>query len=257
MFLKHARQLIGGVLVTMGILWLAFSSIAMVGLGNLYAGRDETLSENISRFGIVGPFVTGCVAVLSGILLTEGKKRTVLFLRPFRSGVNDDMMRLFTKKVGRSFTIIALNDGHLSSPRNSIRDKLLAVFIIVPSSVILLFVSAFTMPIAGEPSTLMSTLPSLAAGALGVTLIVDGWMRFLRPRRDPNRMEISTERSLVSALSKVRHLSIWRLRWIMSRSLILATSNEMWQPAVYKIGLLVDAVSIDISRSSPNIEWEL
>jgi len=58
MLLTRARRLIGGVLVMMGILWLAFNFMALVGLGSLYTGRDEKLADHISRLGIVGPFVT-------------------------------------------------------------------------------------------------------------------------------------------------------------------------------------------------------
>ncbi len=88
-----ARSVLGWLLIAVGIFYLAFFTLAVMGLGTLYLSRGEDITYHISRTGISGPFVTGTLLLVAGMMLREGKKYSVLFLRPFNSIANEKAMK--------------------------------------------------------------------------------------------------------------------------------------------------------------------
>jgi hypothetical protein len=245
------RRTLGRVLLVLGITDLVFFSLAISGLGIRYLGRNEEITDHISRLGIVGPFITGALLVLGGFLLIEGKKHLILFLRPFNTIANERIMYAFAKKLGNSFSVIALDDGTIPAPRSCIREKLIALIIFMPAGLTLLFVSALALPMGHEEG---SSLPSILACGVGLSLLRTTW-RTAVPKS--NKFQVSTERMLESAVAMARNFSTWGLRIFYPRSLILQSTNEMWKEAVEKLGRTADLVIIDISRMSQSIEWEM
>lgn len=245
------RRTIGRVLLAIGIVYLVFFTLAMSGLGALYLGRGEELTDNISRGGIAGPFITGTLLILGGFLLVEGKKRSILFLRPFNTIANEKTMYAFAKKLGSSFSVIALDDGTIPAPRSSLREILIALSIFAPAGMILLFVSALVLPMAHEDG---SAVPSILACGVGISLLGTAW-RTAVPKS--NKFQVSTEKMLAAAVVMVRSFSTWGLRIFFPRSLILQSTDQMWKETVQKIGRTVDLAIIDVSRMSESIEWEM
>jgi hypothetical protein len=136
--LRRTQQIIGTMLVIFSLLYLCFMFLAASGLGGLYLSRGEDLTDHISSLGIVGPFISGLLMLMGGLSLRDGKKRAILFLRPFNSIANELTMRSILGRIGSRFTAVALDDGTIPCPRSSITDKSAAMFLLVPAGLLLL-----------------------------------------------------------------------------------------------------------------------
>jgi hypothetical protein len=119
---RSARRVLGSILIGFATLYLIRFFLIASGLGGLYLNRGDELTDHISRWGIVGPFVAGFGFRFFGFVIREGKKRTLLFLRPFNSIANELTMNSISGRLGSGFTAVALDDGRIPAPRSSLGD---------------------------------------------------------------------------------------------------------------------------------------
>jgi len=55
-------------------------------------------------------------------------------------------MKIFSKKLGRSFTVVALDDGAIPPPRWSVIRGLVGILVFAPGALVLFFVGALVLP---------------------------------------------------------------------------------------------------------------
>jgi hypothetical protein len=223
-----------------------------MGLGTLYLSRGEDITYHISRTGISGPFVTGTLLLVAGMMLREGKKYSVLFLRPFNSIANEKAMKAFSRKLGSRFTVIALDDGSIPPPSRSVIRLLVALLLLAPASLVLFFVGALVMPTSG--GEFRSHAPAILAISAGIFLVRTTWRGITQPQERP---VVDSPRSLRRAVLVSRAQSTWGLRMLIRRVVIVKTTDDMWQAAVSGVGNVADIGIIDVSLYSSSIEWEL
>jgi hypothetical protein len=246
------RYIIGCGLIAVGILWLLFFSLVTTGLGGLYNSRGDDILSHISRAAIAGPFITGTLLLVAGMVLREGKKYSVLFLRPFNSVANEKAMRAFSRKLGRRFTAIALDDGAILPAGRSLIRALVALLLLGPASLVLFFIGAILLPMGG--SDFGSHLPAILVLLTAIFLVRTAWSGIVQPQKRP---VVDSHRALRRAILISRAQSTWGLRMLIPRVIIIKTDDEMWKPTVTEVGKVADVAIIDVSRYGKGIEWEV
>lgn len=247
--MKHA---VGCILIAAGLLWLTVFALMTMGLGGLYSGRGEDITQRISPMGIIGPFVVGSALLVGGMVLREGRKYSVLFLRPFRSIANEKAMRAFSRRLGRRFTVVALDDGVIPPPERSILRMLVSVFVLAPVSLMLFFVGALVTPMGNRG--VANSIPAIVVLSVAMLVARAAWGGMRQPR---DRSSVATPWALQQAILKIRALSTWGLRALSPSVVIVKATNDLWPTAVIEIGKVTDLALIDVSRYSGNIEWEI
>ena len=238
----------------MGCLWLLFCSLATVDFGGLLTMSGQQLTDVFPRIWIAGPFIFGAILVFCGLVLLEGKKRSVLFLRPFNSIGNERAMMVFSRSLGRNFTVVALDDGAIAPPLFSARRMLIGIFVFAPAALALFVVGALVLPSEYEDSSIGGRIPAVLAVLTAITLTRATWRSLTQREKRPL---VDNQDRLKNAARMVRALTMWGPRIFAPRMLIVHTTNSMWKAAVSEFGRIADLAIIDISRGSPSIEWEL
>jgi hypothetical protein len=257
---RSARRILGGFLVGFASLYLVLFFLIASGLGALFLSRGEELTDHISRWGIVGPFITGLILLILGFILREGKKRPLLFLRPFNSIINELTMDSIAGRLGSSFTAVALDDGSIPAPKASLGDVAVGLLFYLPTGLLLLLFSAVVLPNSTDKlrnpdlSSMGASFPALFACSLGI-LAIGKAFRSVFPRS--NRLVIDNEKKLAQAVKRIRALSTWAPRMFFPRSLILQSPAERWQESVLRVGEKCEFAVIDLSRISESMNWEL
>jgi hypothetical protein len=258
--LGSARRLVGGTLVVVAAIYLTLFFLILTGLGARYLERGDELTDKISRWGIVGPFITGFGLLLAGIVLREGKKRSLLFLRPFNSIANEVTMNSMMGRVGRRFTAVALDDGSIPAPSSSLRDVALAFFFFLPAGILMALAAALAMP-QGSSSPAEEGLQRIAANLPTIFALILALFAFRKTLRSivpkSNKHVVDTKAKLDITAKKVAGLSTWAPRIFFARSLILQSTDALWKDTVKAIGQRSDFAIIDLSRVSKSVAWEL
>jgi hypothetical protein len=258
--MKAIRRLAGLILVILATLWLVLNLFIAAGLDGIYIQQGTELTDVISRWGIVGPFILGVALLFVGFVSYEGSKRRLLFLRPFNSIANELTMRSVSGRLGGSYTAVALDDGVIPAPRSSARDIAVSLFLMFPAGLLLLLFSAVTLPNAGdvvknpELASISASIPAVLSGYFGVLAIGKVW-RSLFPKS--NKVVADSRAKVISVAAHVAGLSRWLPRIFVPRSLIVQSTDEHWQDAVTMCGAACDAAIIDLSRQSDSMDWEL
>ncbi len=169
--LRSGRQLLGAFLICVGALSLVLNFVGTWVMGGLYYQQGEELTDQFSRPEIVFPFIIGFAFLSLGFVLREGKKSTLLFLRPFNSIVDDLTMKSISGKIGASFTAVALDNGTMPSARSSLRDRAAALLLFLPAGLFLFFVASVVSPKHNYEKSLVMFLPSSILFALAVFVI--------------------------------------------------------------------------------------
>jgi hypothetical protein len=248
------RRWIGNALLVIGLAWLSVFFLALSGLGGIYADRGKELTDHLSRLGILGPFLFGLILSISGMILREGRKQTVLFLRPFNTISNTATMRAFAGGLGNAFTVVTLDDGEIKTPTYTVADRFVALFVVAPVGLLFLLVSAVVLPAGSPPSP--EHIPALLGCAIGVVLIQRGLATTFGKRR-PQTALVSNPTELARAVRTVKALSSWAPRLILPRGIIFQSSHGIWKAAVEQLGAASDLAIIDVSFPSDSIFWEL
>jgi hypothetical protein len=250
---RFLRRLVGRLLIFIGVLYLVFFALGVSGLGGLYLGRGEDLTDHISRPGIAGPFITGAIALIAGLMFLEGKKSTLLFLRPFNSMANERAIAAFTKRLGGRFSVVALDDGSIPAPTTSAWQVLVALLVLLPAALLLFVVAAVVMLSTGQDSGFSQLWSVLALS--GAFALLNTARRAMFPKS--NKLRVETANELENAVRRLGTMSSWGLRMLIPRTLIVQTTDAMWQQAVSRFGEIADVAVLDLSRRSKSIEWEL
>lgn len=251
-FVSALRRTVGWGLVAIGLVYLVIFSLVTMGLGIHYFSQGEDITSHISHSGIAGPFITGTLLLVAGMILREGKKYSVLFLRPFNSIANEKAMNAFSRKLGRRLTVVALDDGSIPPPKWSVIRALVALFVYVPASLVLFFVGALVMPI-GE-SEFATNFPSILALSAAIFLVRAAWRGAVQPQK---RLVVDSAQSLTRAVNVSRAQSTWGLRVLFPRVIFIKTNDDMWKAAVAEICNVATLAIIDVSRYSESIDWEV
>jgi hypothetical protein len=230
------------------------------GLGGLYLTQGVELTDRTSRWGIAGPFIAALGLLTLGFVLKEGRKRPLLFLRPFNSLVNELAMNAIAGRLGSTFSAVALDDGSIPAPRSSFGDVFVGLFFFFPTGLLLLLFSAVTLPNEidklrnPELETFWASLPAVIACYFGIAAIRKAF-RSLVPKS--NKIEIKNDKQLSIGISRVSKLSTWLPRMFLPRSLIIQSSDEYWKKAVEGIAKKCEIAVIDLSRMSDSMSWEI
>src|SRR5437879_5741424 len=128
---RFGRRLLGALLIWVGALALVINFVVIM----MVAGPHSQFSDSDTI-----PFIFGLVLLFLGFVLREGKKRRLLFLRPFNSVVDDLTMKSILGRIGASFTVVALDNGTMRAPRASIRDRVTAL-LFLPAGLILFLIA--------------------------------------------------------------------------------------------------------------------
>ena len=218
------------------------------------------LTDRISRWGIVGPFITGFGLLFLGLVLKEGKKKAMLFLRPFNSIANELAMNAVSSRLGNNITAVALDDGTIPSPRSSFREIFVGIFLFLPVGLLLLLFCAITLPNAidklADPSlsSVEASLPAIISCYFGIFAVGKAF-RSLFPKS--NKLSVKSDKSLSKGVFRVSALSTWLPRMFIPRSLIIQSSDNYWKKSVEGIGEHCDYAVIDLTRMSESMSWEL
>jgi len=246
-----------------------FGSVLVLLVAALPPHEAAKLPEELAFLREGGPLtrVLGdFLMVLGAFALIEGRKSRILFLRPFRSVANRVVMDEFSARFGGRLSIVALDDGEISAPNSTWREKLVGGLVFVPVGIMLLLVAiASGVTMARE---LSGSFPSAVEigehfAELGITVFfgitaavsVRKGFVFLFPLS--NRMHVSSRGDLLRAVIKIKQLARYRPRFYSTRSLVFSSSDAWWRTCVEKFAAKCDYVLIDLSQMTDNIAWEL
>lgn len=165
-------NMLGYFIMIFAVAHLILFILILLELYGVLLGRGKVIIDFVFQVGVSGPYIWGGVLFFIGIILVEGKKRSVLFLRPFNSYSNNLVVPSFQKKMGRNISIIALDDGEIPSPKYSFLEYLIAIFFLVPFGVL----SAFVIPI-DDVNLIVLDFKSVFVGLLlfaAVELLLNG-----------------------------------------------------------------------------------
>ena len=220
------------------------------------------LREGMPLTRVVGHFLI----ILGAFALIEGRKRRILFLRPFRSVANRVVMDEFSARFGGRLSIVALDDGEISAPNSTWREKLVGGLVFVPVGIMLFLVAiASGVTMARElPGSFPSAVKmgehfteaviTVFFGIAAAVSVRKGFV-FLFPLS--NRMHVSSRRDLLRAVLQIKRLARYRPRFYSPRSLVFSSSDAWWRTCVEKFAANCDYVLIDLSQVTDNITWEL
>jgi len=209
-----------------------------------------------------------CIATFwVAALLLSTPKYTVLYLRRFRSDLTSFMSRNIERGLGRRFRIIALDDARflpLEVPwieRWFSRMSPFLIFVSVLGFVIFTIAVLLRTPYYVDVRGHMSYQLTIMFAFWTIQL----WTLFLlffahrsRVRRHA-KIRVNRHKDLWRALYAARILGKFLMRpaLMAPQATIVKCVDDMWTHAVRSLGSETDAVLLDISEPSPNLEWEV
>jgi len=202
-------------------------------------------------------FLAGAGMWLAGYALSEGRKRVLVFLRPFHlNAANTFTVTLVGRYLRKQFRVVTLDDGNIPAPRVDLRDRALFAVAAIPLLLVMLFVLATFTPQPGEPQTSLSRLNLLVlCGVWG--MLTSPIFRTLSAKTLKNRFSITTSDDLASARKRTMALAGFSLNVTMPQVTVFQSSDACWRPAVAEMVETSDVVVIDVSLATHNVCWEL
>ena len=268
------RKFIGRSMAFISLIFLIIS--LLFGLSFALFAQSEGINYRNSNAGfqILLPISFFSLSLFLSIMFIEGRKRTILFLRPFGMYSNNQAVNLFITKMNDRYSIIALDDGHLLSRKTSFSNVLIALLVLFPMAGCMFFLSALYFPsmsmtyidimsmndrISGfgnqKSNEILTKLPSMIMIAFSLILVRLAFRAF---QIRSNVFQISSNKNIKKVTNKVSELSgSWWSHIFSVRSILVQTNSELWKTTVKSLSNYTDFVLIDASKNTKNILWEL
>lgn len=207
--------------------------------------------------------------IFLALTLFSGKKKTVLYLRRFRSELSVYFTQIIEDGLGRNFRIITLDDAKFKSLEVPNIEKWLSR--IVPQ---LILIAVF--PFIVSMMNMWVAPGSLQEEGYGYSLqyettimfaffFVNLWILLIlilahryRIRRN-SKLKIQNQRDLDYACYIVAKLRYWFLRSDISapQATVMTVSDDLWRTAVIRLKEESEVALIDLSEPSENLIWEI
>jgi hypothetical protein len=196
-----------------------------------------------------------------GLVLAERQKICVLYLRRFGLNVNIISPR-YGKGLARDMRLITLDDRKFSpsaAPKADVwLSRLTPAIVLVV--IVLLGVLVGSAPLTeGSEGQIIGTAIGLSfATGMALFLLFSSVLHEYRIWR-ASRIVLDTADQLDRASMVVRAASQWWMRpALLGRAAtVVSVRDELWQSAVQRLSRDTNAVVVDISGSSSNLDWEL
>jgi hypothetical protein len=250
--MRHLLFFFGWLLLILGWLTVGAATGAILLCSFLSASEFTPTSPLWSLSFIFG----GAIGLL-GYSLVEGRKKTLLFLRPFGvTSANAFTVTLIGAYLRRSLRIVALNDGNLPTPGVHRTSRLLFLVVAIPVMLIMTLLLAIFQPLPGQGH---SAIPKV-----NLLLFYCAWGMFTAPifrtfnaRALRNQFSISSTADLGRAAKRVARVGGFSLNVTTPQVTAFTCSDSLWQQTVAQLVDHADAVVIDLSLATHNLCWEL
>jgi hypothetical protein len=259
------------VLMTLGWPWLTVGSLLAV-------------IPPWGNFQVKALMTAACyvLAVYTGLVLAEPRKRIVLYLRRFRSvSANQLMGQMIDTGLGRRFRVVTLDDASfrpIEIPRAERRVSVFSPPIMALASVALFIAMAYYVVIKQLQLSASGPIPPRYFGVYmiafgqgvydapiwgaisGFVLVVFAFLMVHRWRvRLRSRLRVRTTRDLDRCIYRVADLASWRRRpgLLAPQATVIRVVDELWQTTVLRLLEYADAVIVDVSAVTENVLWEV
>ena len=248
------RLLLLWIVVGMAVNWVT----TMLTFGLTIAGWTLVVSNLLSgELGIMdvvsaaGNIVVTVLAIWLLAVVVSSDKRTVLYLRRFHAeGPQALMRRTLESGLGRRYRLVSLYDGlfqplEVPPVERWINRAVLPLVVVTFVTLSGLFVYMAPLVFFGAPTFLVP--------------VIVGFLLHRRAIRRRARLAIKSRDDVVACAARVQRLRRWWLRpaVLAPQATVVMAPDALWQDAVVELSRRVDALVVDVSSVSVNLEWEL
>ena len=254
----------GVALVVLAVVWLLIF-LAAVTITAPFAELNGEQTEFWSLFRIARRVVLIAipfVVIYAGLVLAEGRKVSVLYLRRFGRNVNVIGPR-YRRGLGRNIRLITLDDRKFSPSEAPILDRWLSRF--VPMVVLALLLVVGALLVGSEPlsegnlGTRLAIVLALAFVTGIAFFILFALLLHAYRMRHSSRLQVNSAIDLRAMIALARGASAWwsRPALLGREATVISVSDELWQAAVQALSHHTNVVIVDASDRSAHVEWEL
>jgi hypothetical protein len=248
------RLLLVIIVVGMAVNWVS----TMLTFGLTIAGWTffvfNLLSGDLGIMDVISAAAEVAATVLVIWMLAvviSGDKRTVLYLRRFHAeGPQALMRRTLESGLGRRYRLVSLYDGlfqplEVPPVERWINRAVLPLVVVTFVTLSGMFVYMAPLVFFGAPTFLVP--------------VIVGFLLHRRAIRRRARIAIKSPDDMRACAARVQRLKRWWVRpaVLAPQATVVMAPDALWQDTVVELSQRVDALVVDVSSVTVNLEWEL